>query len=165
MRLAARTLAAVAVAASIAGVLLGRSAHGAEVRRQPSRAPAAAARHRRAAVCPAQAAAIPARGYRRAAGRAAQYFMTHVPRSQFPGATARRTDLMDRDSRVWGMVLASKVALWRGAARLLCGSEMVDRTLVVSLLFPHVIGSGKLGILFVMRERGGAYRVWYMWHP
>ena len=61
---------------------------------------------------------------------------------------ARRTDRTDKD-----------------ATRLLCGSEMVDRTVVVNLRFPHAIGSGEIGTVFVMRTPPGAYRVWYLWHP
>ena len=76
-----------------------------------------------------------------------------------------RTDRMDRGSRVLKASLAGKFRFWRGATRLLCCSEMVDRTVVVNLLFPHVIGSSRLGTLFVRRRPGGTYRVWYMWHP
>lgn len=72
---------------------------------------------------------------------------------------------MDRGSRVLNAFVAGKFRFWRGATRLRCGSEMVDRTVVVNLLFPRVIGSGMVGTLFVMRRPGGTYRVWYMWHP
>ena len=154
MKLALRAGAVVAAAACIVGVSLRPIAHGAEVKRE-----------RRAAVCPARAAALPRRGFQRAAGRAAQYFVTHVPRSQFPGSWARRTDHMDRGSRVLNASLAGKFRSWRDATRLLCGAEMVDRTVVVNLRFPHVIGSGEIGTVFVMRTPGGAYRVWYLWHP
>ncbi|WP_249019508.1 hypothetical protein [Conexibacter sp. S30A1] len=61
--------------------------------------------------------------------------------------------------------LAGKFRSWRDATRLLCGSEMVDRNVVVNLRFPHVTGSGEIGTVFVMRTPGGAYRVWYLWHP
>ncbi len=162
---ALRAGAAIAVATCLVGVSLGSLANGAGVRGQVRRMPVAAASRHRNPVCPTRAATLPRRGFERGAGRAAQYFMTHVPRSQFPGAWAKRTDRMDRGGRVLNASLAGRFRFWRHATRLLCGSEMVDRTVVVDLRFPHVIGSGEIGTVFVMRTPRGAYRVWYLWHP
>lgn len=163
MKRAVRSVAATAVAACIIGVPSVWLAYGAGVRGQVRRVSAPAGSRHRNPVCPARAAPIPRSGFERGAGRAAQYFMTHVPRSQFPG-DAKRVDHMDRGSRVTSEIAVSKSRFWSDATRLLCGSVMIDRTVVVGLSFPHSVGSGELGILFVMRKPGGGYTVYYVWH-
>jgi hypothetical protein len=123
----------------------------AAVHAQPTRAAVAA--HARFARCPADLLRLQPAGVQRAANRA----LAAAPRL-YRALNTHGAEVMAADRSAFAGVRGQEVAT-------MCGKKIAARTVVVQMLFPHMLPSASLSqaVVFVGRFARG-YRVWFVAH-